>query len=318
MALRNENIFALLLTYSASHRARLLGFPQPTNRIALWTRDVFPRVRKFLAENGPHHSPSNDDFAVAIMLASLEIVSPNAFNINIPWQHHFHLARKMYKLRSAALNRDKLLQADETREQAFLNHWFYRIEIMNMLSEPEMSKSLNPESASPWEYQIIIEDNYEKQDCLCHVTKELMDTLSKTAELIRRYEAVEESIWSNSEKFKEGSSCRHPMIHHPLNIAIGWWEFDSLSALSEGFKGRVMQNLYRWAAIILPYRRVGGRPISDTAVQHYVREIFEAVELAGFKGVNLSILFHFSSLVVKHGQLFRGSFFLVGLRNWKS
>jgi hypothetical protein len=37
--------------------------------------------------------------ATVILLASLEIISPNAFGVPIPWQRHLDLARKIIKAR---------------------------------------------------------------------------------------------------------------------------------------------------------------------------------------------------------------------------
>ncbi len=82
----------LLLAYSASHRARLLHHPEPANRIAVYVKDVFPKLRHAVTTNEP---VSISTLATAIMLASLEILSPGAFGFGIPWQTHLSIARQM-------------------------------------------------------------------------------------------------------------------------------------------------------------------------------------------------------------------------------
>jgi hypothetical protein len=77
MALQDPNLMKLLLAYSAAHRARLLQQPEPATRIALWVKDIFPNLRHAL--NDPSKIVSNENLCCAIMLASLEIISPKAF-----------------------------------------------------------------------------------------------------------------------------------------------------------------------------------------------------------------------------------------------
>ncbi|KAL8717035.1 MAG: hypothetical protein Q9225_005690 [Loekoesia sp. 1 TL-2023] len=282
MVLRNDSLLALLLIFSASHRACLLGFPQPTNRIALWAQEVFPGLRHVLTGlrhvltgHGPWTSPSNDDFAIAIMLASLEIVCPNVFRIPFPWRDRLETIGRLYEHRNTALTGNRLFQEDELEEVAFLTRWYYNIFVMDALSEPQTSKPSRPSFTRSSEYF----DFY---------THQLMNMLSTTAGLIRRYEADKVETWSNSCHILQSTS---PIIGLCRDIVLDCCDFESAKAWFEGTKGRAMQKLYSWAAIILIYRRVEGRPISDTAVQCYVREIFEAVKLAGLKGVNLGILF---------------------------
>ena len=75
VAVKDSNLLRLLLAYSASHRARLLQHREPANRIAHWVENVFPSLRRALETN----QITNEGLATAIMLASLEIISPNTF-----------------------------------------------------------------------------------------------------------------------------------------------------------------------------------------------------------------------------------------------
>lgn len=56
VAVGDENIMNLLLAYSAAHRARMLNHPEPSNRIAVWVQDVFPKLRQTLIEESTHIS----------------------------------------------------------------------------------------------------------------------------------------------------------------------------------------------------------------------------------------------------------------------
>lgn len=130
MAVRDDNLLNLLLAYSASHRARLLRQSEPATRIALYMRDTFPNLRRALDD--PNEVISNSTLATAIMLASLEIISPTAFGIEVPWQQHLGIAREIIavrggpqSMRSVALN-NKVVN--------FLWSWFAYLDVLGSLS----------------------------------------------------------------------------------------------------------------------------------------------------------------------------------------
>ncbi len=129
------NLLHLLLAYSASHRARLLGHPEPANRIAIWVRDIFPALRRALDD--PSTQISNSNLATAIMLTSIEIISPNTFEIFIPWRSHLQIARRMILARSEAqsFNRKDLVSD-------FLIRWFARLDVFGSLSGPKNERPL--------------------------------------------------------------------------------------------------------------------------------------------------------------------------------
>ncbi|KAH6691319.1 hypothetical protein F5X68DRAFT_259401, partial [Plectosphaerella plurivora] len=93
IAINDETLLSLLLAYSASHRARVLQQNEPEMRMATWVEDIFPALRRTLNDDdGPM---SDAKLATAIMLASLEIISPAAFGFDIPWQRHLGTARSL-------------------------------------------------------------------------------------------------------------------------------------------------------------------------------------------------------------------------------
>ncbi|KAJ5824942.1 hypothetical protein N7447_007282 [Penicillium robsamsonii] len=103
MAIGDSNLLNLLLAYSASHRARYLGHPEPANRIAHWVSNVFPTLRMALESSNEDITDSH--LATAIMLLSLKIVSPGTFEVPITWKAHLKLARDLFLARSESLAR---------------------------------------------------------------------------------------------------------------------------------------------------------------------------------------------------------------------
>ncbi|KAL3496501.1 fungal-specific transcription factor domain-containing protein [Aspergillus germanicus] len=126
MAIDDPNLLNLMLAYSASHRARFLGHPEPATRIALWVRDVFPSLR--LALEDPQKKVTDSHLATAIMLLSLEIVSPGAFEVPVPWQTLLKLARDLFIARQGQMT------YPGNRVGAFLTRWIGYVDVIGALS----------------------------------------------------------------------------------------------------------------------------------------------------------------------------------------
>lgn len=135
MAIQDENLMNLFLTYSAIHRCKLLGQPLPTIRIALWMQDVFANLRQALDD--PARLITNGNLAAAIMLASLEIISPNAFGVTVPWQSHLDIARQMIDQRGGP--KSMRLQGRNDKVTDFLWSWFAYLDVIGSLSGGENS-----------------------------------------------------------------------------------------------------------------------------------------------------------------------------------
>lgn len=137
MALQDENLLNLLLAYSASHRARLLRQPEPELRIALWVQDIFPNLREALDD--PNQIISNANLATAIMLASLEIISPKAFGVEVPWQNHLDTARQMIAARGGPQHVRTASRGDQVL--SFLWSWFAYLDVLGSLSGGKANSS---------------------------------------------------------------------------------------------------------------------------------------------------------------------------------
>ncbi|KAL4866097.1 hypothetical protein BDV12DRAFT_199535 [Aspergillus spectabilis] len=126
MAMGDSNLLNLMLAYSASHRARFLGHPEPTNRIAHWVSNVFPSLRVALEDSQERTTDSH--LATAVMLLSLKIVSPSTFEVPVPWQSHLKLARDLF------LARQGQMAYPDNRVGAFLTRWLGYLDILGSLS----------------------------------------------------------------------------------------------------------------------------------------------------------------------------------------
>ncbi|KAL9585533.1 MAG: hypothetical protein Q9203_004211 [Teloschistes exilis] len=188
MALRHEHLLGLLLAYSASHRARLLGYPRPVARVAQWTRDIFPSLRHALVSKTS--STSNDDLAITIMLTSMTITCPDVFEVPIPWQHHLFNAKRLFKHLSMILEGGSPQSSDDKKEWDFLSRWLTYIAIIGSLNPPKEDGNFQQFGGQDRHHQPapIIKSN--EVDCLYGCTTELMDMLGAAAGYTNRHADV--------------------------------------------------------------------------------------------------------------------------------
>ncbi|EKG14629.1 hypothetical protein MPH_08102 [Macrophomina phaseolina MS6] len=290
LAVTDDDLLGLLLAFSASHRARLLCQPEPANRMAVWVQDVFPKLRRAL-ESAEQISDSN--LCTAIMLASLEIISPNAFEVPISWQSHLKLARQMIIARGGlqSLNhRDKVAY--------FLSRWFAYLDVVGSLSGSKNDTPLNSGYLALGEDEDAIRDG--QIDCLLGFTNRFVGCLARIAELAKQCEPLR--IDEVSGKVREDweppadiveraeqlridlrngfenvvyKGCTHGDRSASVNdtppedVREPAWGENEIYATNEAF---------HWAGLVHLLRRVLGRPSADPEVQNAVREIFNTLE----------------------------------------
>lgn len=276
MALRNQNLLALILAYSASHRARLLRHPEPSLRIAMWVDDIFPALREALSD--PNQNFSDANVATAIMLASLEIVSPKVFGYSIPWQKHLGLARELIVARPGGLHYETNFRKDHVC--SFLWSWAAYLDVMGSLTGGPK------DSSTAWMFDYELEDKhdgYDEIECIMGFTTRCVYLLAKIADLARNCDSErigpENNIrddWEPSKDILETalkiesdikSSMNQPITPCKHILAGGnldKWDKAELAATNEAF---------HWAGLIHVYRRILGRPSEDADVQEAVGKI---------------------------------------------
>ncbi|KAI0815702.1 fungal-specific transcription factor domain-containing protein [Xylaria sp. FL0064] len=281
MAVKNDSLLALLLAYSASHRARVLNHPEPSLRIAFWVDDIFPALRKALDD--PDRNFSNANLATAIMLTSLEIVSPKIFGYDIPWQRHLGLAREVIMVRPGGL---RGVQPNFRQDPvcSFLFSWAAYLDVIGSLTGGPKDAS----SSWIFAYELDdIKDGYDEIDCIMGFTTRCCYLLANIADLARKCDAeriAEDSSvrenWTPSPQVAERAAmlkvkveesmkqdpvpCKH--IHKAGDVEK--WDKKEMAATNSA---------YHWAALVHLYRRILGRPSEDDVVQRAVRNIIASL-----------------------------------------
>ncbi|KAH8883954.1 C6 zinc finger protein [Thozetella sp. PMI_491] len=292
MAMKNDNLLNLLLAYSAAHRARYLGHPGPRLRIMTFVKDILPYLLHLVKQvvDDPQTVISTADLATAIMMASLEIVSPASLGHSIPWQSHLRLAREIIVHRPGGLRRK---HSDDQEDQAcaFLWSWFAYLDVLGSLSGGR--GQLGPHSS--WVFgsgegesdQNSEDDN--QIDCIMGFTPRCVYILAKVAELARTCDALRIDPATNTVRpgwrpdpataaeaieLREAAErslseparpCRH--VHATTNVVK--WDRDQMAATNEA---------YHWAALIHLHRRVLGLPSDHDDVRVPVGKILSCLD----------------------------------------
>jgi hypothetical protein len=277
VAVADDNIMHLLLAYSAAHRARMLKQPEPSNRIAVWVKDVFPKLRQSLHDNP--HDISDNTLAAVIMMASLEIICSGTFEVPITWQNHLTMARQMIVARGGpqGMHRDNHVAY-------FLSRWFTYLDVIGSLSG---NKSDMPLGSSYWSTPSPAADEDFEIDCLMGFTMRCVGSLARISELAKICEPLRIDNEGNvrddwipdpdivrravqiRRELEEGLLERNIRkgCNHRSNAATESeeaWDATEIYATNE---------MFHWAGLIHLYRRVLGKPATDIEVQNAVREI---------------------------------------------
>jgi Fungal specific transcription factor domain len=310
VAVDNPNLLNLMLAYSASHRARLLAHAEPANRIALWVRDVFPALRQTL-DNVSNTEVSNANLATAIMLASLEIISPSSFGVSIPWQNHLSIARSIIRSRAGP---NSISRKDPV--MFFLTRWMAYLDVMGSLSgrrneEPLFAgnywSSSHEGDTSAKDLALDEEDCEDEDDytidCLLGFTTKCISILAQVALLARECEA--ERIDPQTGKIKvewrpsldverradklkqdlknamkhEQKQCAHhspqltkAKLAHQQQYPERRYSYVQMTD-KDAEESLLSNSAFHWAGLVHLLRRVHNLPRSDYRVQSAVHEI---------------------------------------------
>ena len=303
MAVRNTHLLHLVLAFSASHRAGLLGHPEPANRIAEWMSDVLPALRQALNEPSspgvadPTDPSSLAPLATAIMLASLEIISPNTFAVPISWQNHLQVARQMIVAKGGLHHLAQ--KADGARDKAifFLSRWFAYLDVLGSLSGSKHDQPLYgaylEDGGGLW---LVNRDNEEihQIDCFFGFSGRCIALLAQVAELAaecdkQRIDPITNQVksgWYPPEFVRQqAETLKQRLIGSTQHVFRGCVHSDQSSPHS--FEEKSEQDIeeifatneaYHWAGHIHLSRRVLGLPSMHPEVQEPVRKVVAALE----------------------------------------
>lgn len=304
MAMRSAHLLHLMLAFSASHRSRLLGHPEPANRIAEWMSDVLPALRQALNEPSsqaaadPADPSSLAPLATAIMLASLEIISPDTFAVPISWQNHLHVARQMIVATGGLHHLAQ--KANGARDKAifFLSRWFAYLDVLGSLSGSRHDQPLYgaylEDGGGLW---LVNRDDEEifKIDCFFGFSGRCIALLAAVAELAaecdmeridpstrqprpewRPSEAAERKAHELEARLIASASCVYRGCMHSV-------PGDSPSLTYRDMSEHDIAEIYatneasHWAGLIHIARRVLNLPHSHPSIQENVHKVIDSL-----------------------------------------
>ncbi|KAK2733729.1 hypothetical protein FQN57_001956 [Myotisia sp. PD_48] len=277
VAIQDKNLMHLLLAYSASHRARLLGHAEPYTRIAQWTSGVFTLLCHAL--NDPNKKLSDTTLATAIMLVSLKVISPTTFEVPVRWESHLKMAREIFLARQQA-------QPDRAADQisSFLGRWLGYLDIFGGLS----SRVAEPPLVEPAYWPLSTEqpgettscDKEYEIDCFSGITPRVCSLLARLGEFTHQCDNLHADptappSWnasriamSRAEQLLRDMDASSPYntpgrrTHHSKPVE------PSMAAIDEA---------YRLAGLIHLHRRVFGRSAADPLIKQLVDSLVDAL-----------------------------------------
>lgn len=273
MAIGDPNLLNLLLAYSASHRARYLGHPEPANRIAHFVSDVFPTLR--VALDSSHEEITDSHLATAVLLLSLKIVSPGTFEVPITWQSHLKLARDLF------LARSERIAHPGNRIGAFLARWLGYIDTMGALSCRQAGPPLML-------YHRVLAaccgaDSHDDfgVDCFTGFTPRTGFFLIRLARLVQQ---------CDNQRFDEMGHFRrewHPSADMVMEAQAVLGDIDDLSEYAHANPGHhqsecedmmAIEEAFRCAGLLHLHRRVLGSSPESFPVKEALRKLIGALE----------------------------------------
>lgn len=273
MAIGDSNLLNLLLAYSASHRARYLGHPEPANRIAHWVSQVFPTLR--MALESSHENITDSHLATAIMLLSLKIVSPRTFEAPITWKSHLKLARDLFLAR-----RESMAQPGN-RIGLFFCRWLGYLDTMGSLScrhaGPPLTVYHSILTASS------LPDGYDEfaVDCFTGFTPRTGEFFTRLARLVQR---------CDSQRFDEMGTFQHDWSASADMVLEAHSVLGDIDRISErahtipqhheGPESSDMlaiEEAFRFAGLLHLHRRVLGSSPDSFPVKEVLRQLIHAL-----------------------------------------
>ncbi|PGG97119.1 hypothetical protein AJ80_09739 [Polytolypa hystricis UAMH7299] len=282
MAVQDTTLMNLLLAYSASHRARLLGHAEPSNRIAHWVHDVFPTLRHAL--DNPQQKVSATILATAIMLVSLKIISPSTFEVPIPWQSHLKLARELFMARRNAQCGRPADQAD-----SFLGDWLRYLDIFGSISCKRAEPPLFEGSyyMCPMDGSFYSNPEYEI-DCFTGFTLKCGSFLARVAKLTHQCDwqrvGAAEQLSSALIPSTEVREAAEALLQDMNNYRVQGYMYRTHHSKQDAEEMAAVDEAYHLAGQLHLYRRVLARSSSDPHVIEAVKALVHVLNKVARSG----------------------------------
>ncbi|KAL5624660.1 hypothetical protein BROUX41_004720 [Berkeleyomyces rouxiae] len=284
IAVAEPHLLRLLLAYSASHRARAIGYTEPGIRMAKWITIVIPNVNNNLHSNNARKSVAN--LASAIILASLEIISPKVFGSQIGWQTHLLAARSMME--------DKTFWRLDTKTKegeccGFLWSWFVYLDILGSLSGGPWTH----EDPSKWvkHYDRIVDDQKDSLDeinCITGFTVRCIRLLARVSNLCRKSDSsrITENRairpdWRPDQETIEAAEELDNAIHQSLKcnpFACSHIRPETVDTMSKA-EIIAINEAFHWAALVHLHQRALGKPKEHNDVMNAVNGIVKCMKI---------------------------------------
>lgn len=278
MAVEDTNLLNLLLAYSASHRARLLGHDEPSHRIAHWVRDVFPALRQ--AVDNMDEKTADMRVATALMLTSLKIISPSTFDVPIPWQDHLRVARSLFVARGGTQ-----LGQPATKVGYFLARWLAYLDILGSLSCRENDPPLF--GGSYWAARAAEKGSSDKSgfhvDCFTGFSPLCSSLLARLGELTHhsyneRHDDNGVLQWDFNPSMETKAEGER-LLEDMKDALLHEYSFSAQHQISKPDDPEMAasNHAFHWAGIIHLYRRVLDRDDSDEDVVVAANALLDAL-----------------------------------------
>ena len=304
MAVRDENLLSLLLAYSANHRARLLKHDVPRLRIAYYVENIFATLIDAINTDAPI---SDSTLAAAIMLASLEIISPSALDIPVPWTKHLGLARDIIVKRGGY---HTLRHGDKV--SYFLSRWFAYLDVLGALSGGGYERPLTDNRCTgscrtrslSCDFDCRDEgtiNHDDKIDCFLGFTGRCIAVLAEIANLAkdcdqkkRHLEATTGSSanWTPSEDVRRRAD---PLETYLRSVEPTTFRGCSHRMVQSNTTDIAVNSAFHHAGLIHLYRRVLGYKASAAIVQSEVRSVLQCMEMVDKRSLSCMIFPVFSA-----------------------
>ena len=241
-------------------------------------RDAFPELRAALSA----HEPVPDStLATAIMLASLEIISPNTFDVPISWQNHLQVARQIIISRGGL----ETLSSTGDGHLVFLSKWFAYLEVLGSLSGSK--STVEPISGDFYASLGLEQDpSSSRVDCFLGVTTQCISLLAQVAKLAHQCDAervdaqceIDPAWRPSSQVMEEAEKLRHALMDSMTTVHEACMHNDPSQPTEEKSPQDIQEiqscnAMYHWAGLIHLYRRVMGRLTADADVQQCVQSV---------------------------------------------